>query len=127
MDYDDVVDENGAARFAAEWIESWNSHDLDAIMAHYHPEVVFSSPFVVLIGADPSGTVRGRDALRGYFGAGLERRPDLRFELIDVLAGAGGLTVRYRNERGFEAAETMILVGGLVVQGIAHYRSGSPR
>jgi hypothetical protein len=29
-----VVDAAFAARFAAEWIEAWNSHDLDRVLSH---------------------------------------------------------------------------------------------
>jgi len=30
-------------KFAQDWQDGWNSHDLDRIMAHYHKDVVFRS------------------------------------------------------------------------------------
>ncbi len=30
--------------FAQEWLNAWNSHDLEAIMAHYAEDVIFYSP-----------------------------------------------------------------------------------
>ena len=51
-----------AAEFAADWEAGWNSHDLDRIMAHYSPDIVFrSKKAVALVG---NGEVRGHDARR---------------------------------------------------------------
>ena len=33
-----------AREFAREWIEAWNSHDLDTILSHYADGVVLTSP-----------------------------------------------------------------------------------
>jgi ketosteroid isomerase-like protein len=58
------MDAETAEHFAAEWIDSWNSHDLERILAHWADECTFSSPLVVRVTGDPSGTVRGKQALR---------------------------------------------------------------
>jgi ketosteroid isomerase-like protein len=34
--------------FATQWIADWNAHDVDKILAHYAPDVVFHSPKVAL-------------------------------------------------------------------------------
>ena len=39
-----MTSELDAKRFAREWIEAWNSHDLDAILSHYATDVVLTSP-----------------------------------------------------------------------------------
>lgn len=33
-----------ADRIGKEWIEAWNSHDLDRILSHYSEDFVMSSP-----------------------------------------------------------------------------------
>jgi ketosteroid isomerase-like protein len=33
--------------FADDWVDSWNSHDLDRILAHYDSEIVFLSPIAL--------------------------------------------------------------------------------
>ena len=38
-----------AESFAAEWIEAWNSHDLDRILSHYTDDFVMSSPRIVVL------------------------------------------------------------------------------
>ncbi len=111
-----------AGRFAADWIEAWNSHDLERILAHYDDGVEFRSPFIVQILGDPSGRIRGKEALRDYFARGLASFPDLRFDLLRVLSGAGSVTLLYRSARGLLAAEVMEMGdAGKVVRASAHY------
>jgi len=120
-----VPGEARARELAQEWIEAWNAHDLDAILSHYGEDVVFSSPFVVKLTGDPSGTLCGKPALRDYFGRGLAAYPDLRFELLRVLNGVDSVTLYYRSVNGLYAAETMqVGEDGLVCRVWAHYGAG---
>lgn len=58
--------EHEARAFAAEWIESWNGHDLERILAHYSEQVEYSSPFVAKLSGGPSGIIHGSGPLRDY-------------------------------------------------------------
>ena len=42
-----------AHELAHHWVEAWNDHDLERILAHYADDVVFSSPFIQKIGTKP--------------------------------------------------------------------------
>lgn len=96
-----------AREFAREWVEAWNSHDIDRILEHYDDEVVLVSP-VALNLLKNDGCVRGKDALRSYFQRGLEAYPDLRFDLIEVLWGLETIVLIYANNvRGNKTAEVM--------------------
>ncbi len=90
--------------FAEDWIDSWNTHDLDRILAHYASDIIFLSPIAQQ--AIGTGRVVGLAALRNYWSERLIARPDLKFELLEVLAGHQCVTIRYRNHRGQSAAET---------------------
>ena len=94
---------------ARHWIEAWNDHDLERILAHYAHDVVFSSPFVQKIGASPSGTIVGTNALRAYFTAALATYPTLTFRLHAVFRGVESVTLLYESVNGVLAAETMLL------------------
>jgi len=109
-----------AQTFAADWIDAWNSHDLDRILSHYSAEIIFLSPNAQKrVG---NGRVVGKAALRAYWGPGLADQPDLRFELINVLVGHGCLTVLYRNHRSQQVVETLELGNdGKVVRSFACY------
>jgi predicted ester cyclase len=98
-----------AREFAQDWVDAWNSHDLERILSHYDDEVLLVSPVALkLLSGD--GTVRGKAALRQYFLRGLEAFPDLRFDLIDALWGTETIVVYYiNNVRGSKTAEVMLL------------------
>ena len=110
--------------FARHWIAAWNSHDLDAVLSHYDPDVVLVSPVAARILNDPSGTVRGAAALRDYFQRGLTLFPNLRFELLDVMSGLSSVVLCYNNQRGTRSAEFMEFgVDGKVLRVVANYSS----
>jgi ketosteroid isomerase-like protein len=58
-----------ADQFALEWIEAWNSHDLERILSHYAEDASMSSPFIAQIVGIPSGILQGKPALRAYWSA----------------------------------------------------------
>jgi ketosteroid isomerase-like protein len=70
-----MLTENDARDLASHWIRAWNAHDLDEIMSHYAEEVVLVSPVAAKILNEPSGTVKGKEALRAYFRRGLDVYP----------------------------------------------------
>ena len=98
-----------ASHFAEEWIEAWNSHDLNRIVAHYSNDVIFSSPFLASVGGVATGSLLGREALGVYFKAALTKFPSLRFEMRSVFYGADALTIVYKSVNDLLAAETMVL------------------
>ena len=96
-----------ALQFAQSWVQAWNSHDLDAVMSHYAPEVVLTSPTAAKLLNDPSGTVTGKEAVRSYFARGLEAFPNLTFELLDVMWGISSVVLYYVNQKGTKTGEFM--------------------
>jgi ketosteroid isomerase-like protein len=98
-----------AREFAQDWVDAWNSHDLERILTHYDDEVLLTSPVALkLLNGD--GTVRGKAALREYFLRGVQAFPDLRFDLIDVIWGTETIVVSYfNNVRGSKTAEVMLM------------------
>ena len=95
--------------FALEWIDAWNSRNLDTIMSHYDDDVVLTSPVAAKLLNRPSGIVRGKLAVREYFRRGVEVYPDLNFELLDVMHGLHSIVICYRNQKGTRTAEFMEL------------------
>jgi ketosteroid isomerase-like protein len=104
-----LMTEDEARSFAADWIDAWNSHDLDRIMKHYAEDVVLVSPVAAQLLNDPGGTVRGKDALREYFQKGLNAFPQLRFDLIEVMRGLSSIVLYYTNQKGTKSGEFMEL------------------
>jgi ketosteroid isomerase-like protein len=116
------MDAKQAQRLADEWYAAWNAHDLERILSHYSEEIVFTSPFAVEIAGRADGRLEGKEALRDYFAAALERFPDLKFEPIALMVGTNSLVLHYRSVKGLLAAELMrIDESGLVTDASAHY------
>ena len=104
-----MLTEAEVRKFADDWIRAWNSHDLDAIMSHYAPEVVLTSPTAAKLLGDSSGTIKGKQAVRSYFERGLQAFPNLTFELLDVMWGISSVVLYYLNQKGTKTAEFMEL------------------
>jgi len=108
--------------FAEEWIDAWNSHDLERILSHYAADVVFTSPKALARLPHTLGTVRGLAQLREYWAPLAQIRPQLKFTLETVMETVDGCTLLYRDETGRLVAETMLMeAGGKVVRGIVSH------
>jgi predicted ester cyclase len=119
-----VLTESKARKFAKEWIEAWNSHDLDAILSHYAAGVSLTSPVAARLLNDPEGKVAGIGGVGEYFKKGLEVYPELSFELLDVMWGISSIVLCYRNQAGTKSGEFMELDSdGRVVRVVANYSS----
>ena len=110
------------AAYAAAWAAAWNARDLEAVLALFHDDVVFTSPVAARVLPGSGGVVRGKDALRRYWEAALPQVPDLHFTVERVFAGVSVLVVSYRNQRGDLVDEVLVLdEDGLVVEGHGTY------
>ncbi len=115
-----------AQTFARHWLAAWNSHDLDAILGHFTDDVVFTSPLAAQVVPGSGGVIRGKDALRAYWALGLERIPDLRFEIVGVYEGVDTVVINYRNQRGNLVNEVLHFAGERVDAGHGTYLDLGP-
>jgi hypothetical protein len=68
-----------AEQFTQHWLKAWNDLDLEAVLSHFHDDIVFHSPTAAaLIG---QSVVRGKPALRSYWRFAIERAGTLHFTL----------------------------------------------
>ena len=112
-----------AQAIAQEWIEAFNNHDLERILSHYADSAELKSLLVTKLLGDPAGTVRGKAALRSYFGKGLAAAPDLKFELLDVFAGVSSVAVCLRSSvRGLQLEVMELDTDGLIARVLVHHR-----
>ena len=119
-----MIDKEFAEHFAADWIKSWNNHDLGQVLSHYADDFEMSSPVIIQIAGEPSGMLKGKEAVGAYWAKALELIPDLHFELIATLMGVNSITLYYRGARGRLAAEVFHFgPDGKVDKAFAHYAS----
>ena len=112
-----------AHAFAREWVAAFNSHDVERILSHYAESVELTSRLVTRVLGDPTGTVRGKPALRAYFTKALAAAPGLAFELLDVFVGVKSIALYFRsNVRGLQLEVVELDRNGQVVRVLVHHR-----
>ncbi|MBI3992172.1 MAG: nuclear transport factor 2 family protein [Candidatus Lambdaproteobacteria bacterium] len=116
-----MLDREFVARFAADWIDAWNSHDLTRILAHYTDDFEMNSPAIAQIAAEPSGRLRGKQRVGDYWAKALRMVPHLHFELQRTLVGVDSVTLYYRGHRGMSAEVLHFDAQGKVARAFAHY------
>jgi len=110
-----------ALAFARKHVETWNTHDLDAIMALYAQSVELVSPLASAIAG--GSTVRGHTNVRAYFERGLQKYPELRFELVDTFLGDSSVTLLFYGAGRRLVAEVLFIGAESKIERVfAHYR-----
>lgn len=117
-----LIDADFAQRFVQTWLQAWNDHDLDAVLALYAEDAALHSPrFNTVLGAE-ADIVCGHAELRRYWARALELSGDLFFAIDKVFIGSDALTVAYINHRQQEVAETFIFgANGKVRESVTAY------
>jgi hypothetical protein len=108
--------------FAEDWVTAWYRHDVDAVLTHFHDDVVFTSPVAARVMPHSKGVVRGKADLREYWCAALNTMPDLHFEIVGIYRGESVLVINYRNQSGALVNELLEFDGGLVRRGHGTYQ-----
>ncbi|MBR0831243.1 nuclear transport factor 2 family protein [Bradyrhizobium manausense] len=104
------------------WINTWNSRDLERVLALYDDIAEMTSDRVQALGLAESGTLRGKESLRIYWGKALALLPNLHFELIDLFVSPDSVVVFYQNERGKKICEYLrVNTDAKIVQGSANH------
>lgn len=116
-----MITRDFAEHFAQDWIAAWNSHDLARILAHYDDGFVMSSPRIAVVAGEPSGVLRGKQAIGAYWQKALAAAPELRFELLETFVGADCIVLRYHGVRGPAAEVFFFDDHGRVVRSAASY------
>jgi hypothetical protein len=114
-----------AERFAQEWFEAWNAHDLERILIHYRDDVRYQSPMIPGITGESSGKLVGKPNLQSYFELALQAYPALVFQPISISIGLDSVVLHYRSVNNRIASEVFVLdESGLAREVLCHYNPG---
>jgi hypothetical protein len=117
-----MIRHEDALKFAREWIEAWNSHDLAKILSHYSEDFALTTPYIVEVMKEPTGAIKGKKAVRDYWERAFQRIPDLHLDLIDCFPSVRSMVILYRTMLDRHAAEWLLFGDdGRVRRSIAHY------
>src|SRR5215472_10222381 len=88
----------------ARWAKTWESRDLDAIMALYAPDATHASALVSTVWPELGRTTLvGATELREYFRRGLARFTWLRFDVQSVIETGERSAVEYLRRSNLDA------------------------
>ena len=116
-----MIDKAFADKFAADWIDAWNAHDLERVLSHYTDDFEMSSPVIIKLAGEPLGTLKGKHAMGIYWTKALELMPHLHFDLHATLIGVNSITLYYHGARGPAAEVFHFNRDGKVTKAYAHY------
>jgi SnoaL-like protein len=111
-----------AEKFAKDWIDSWNRHDVDGVLSYYAEDFEMTSPLIIQIAGESSGKLKGKGPVAAYWLKALRSNSGLHFELLQILIGVESVTLYYRNTQGHFSAEVLHFNSeGKVAKAFAHY------
>jgi len=71
---------------ARAWLDAFNAHDLDALLALYADDAVHTSPKLRARAPETEGKVAGKPALRAWWKDCFDRLPTIRYEATSITA-----------------------------------------
>ena len=115
--------------YAEQWIANWNRKDVEAVLAHFSEDVVFTSPRAASIMS--STRLDGKAKLREYWTRALAQIRTIQFALDYVIRDGDRLSIVYTAEmdgKRIRAVEFLVFGSdGLIHQGEGMYAQTSER
>jgi len=86
-----------AVAFSKRWVDAWNAHDVEAVVEHFHEEVVFTSPVAASVLPETAGLVRASRSC-DVTGRCVAAYSEPAFAVEDVYVGVDTIVIAYRNQ-----------------------------
>lgn len=104
---------------ARQWLACFRNRDLDGLLQLYANDAVHTSPKIRAMHPDSGGVLRGKDALRAWWGDALRRIPNLTYVEHTLTADAERVFMEYLRiapgEPDLPVAEVLDVRDGLIV------------
>src|SRR5262245_46559514 len=82
-------------RIAERWLEAFNAHDVDGLVALYAEDATHTSPKIRTLHPETGGKLLGRAALSAWWKDSNARIPGLRYELTAITASSERVFIEY--------------------------------
>ena len=80
---------------ALKWMEAFNEHDIENLMALYSEDAVHYSPKLKIHHPETMGFIKGKAALKEWWRDAFERLPQLHYQLILLTANHKSVCMEY--------------------------------
>jgi hypothetical protein len=92
-----IIDQQFAQQFTTEWINCWNTRDMDRLMAHYANDFSIETPYALKVYPDSGGIIKGKNNVRLYWDTALSRISELRFTALGTFTGINSISIYYHS------------------------------
>ncbi len=92
-----------AARIGRAWMDAFNAHDVDALVALYADDATHTSPKIRALHPETGGKLVGKAAMAAWWRDANARLPGLRYELTAMTASQERVIVEYLRHAPGEA------------------------
>jgi hypothetical protein len=103
---------------ALEWLEAFNTHDLEKLLALYHIDAKHFSPKLKIRKPETFGLIIGKDALRGWWQEAFDNLPTLSYNVTTLTANNVRVFMEYvrkvDGEPDMKVAEVLEVKNGLI-------------
>jgi len=107
-------------QIALKWIEAFNEHDLEKLLALYANDAVHYSPKLKIRQPETNGRVSGKPAMRSWWADAFTRLPSLKYILENLIVDDQQLLMEYLrkvdNEPDMMVAEILEMENGLIIR-----------
>ena len=104
---------------ALNWLEAFNTHDLERLLALYHTDAKHFSPKLKIRKPETNGLVTGKSALREWWKDAFDRLPTLQYQVTTLTANDERVFMEYVRKVSGEAdmlvAEVLEIKAGSIV------------
>ena len=104
---------------AIKWFEAFNEQDLEKLLSLYHDNAEHYSPRLKMRQPETNGLIKGKDALRAWWGDSFDRLPTLRYEPTSLTANDNRVFMEYirkvNGEQDSCIGEVLEIKDGLIV------------
>jgi limonene-1,2-epoxide hydrolase len=80
---------------ARAWLQAFNAHDVDALVALYDAGATHTSPKIRALHPDTGGCITGKEALASWWRGAIARLPGLRYEATALTADGDRVLLEY--------------------------------
>ena len=102
------------------WVDAFNARDLEAILALYADDIVTETPLLLKLGKESGPRLRGKDALRDYFGRALAAAGAIHFTPVHLAVEGDVALLEYDREAPHggrpSVVERFVIRGGRIVE-----------
>ncbi len=104
---------------ALNWLEAFNTHNLEKLLALYHTDAKHFSPKLKIRKPETGGLIAGKDALREWWQEAFDKLPTLSYSVTTLTADNAQVFMEYvrkvDGEPDMNVAEVLEVENGLII------------